>query len=386
MVSDRLQVIAEKASASRVPVWGQFELTPFCNFNCNMCYIHRPELKEQYAKGVLPASFWIDIARQAADAGMLVLLLTGGETLLYPGLDELMEEVVRLGIMVSFNTNGALIDSEQVSRIQRYKCSKINISLYGASDETYGRLTGCSDGFTKVSSAIDMLRRAGLNVYINSVLTQDNMDDIPAMVHFAASRGLTLHGTSYMFPPRDIKHGDVTGFSRLSPRKAAAVSWKYRNLMYGSPQCKAAAAFCALRNHRLADVRKKYPRVGRCQAGRCEFAVTWRGEMQPCIMFPAVRKNLREMSFAAAWKKCVDDMDSLAYPDKCSFCRHQDTCPVCRAAIYLETGTHDQAPEYLCEYSEEMLRIWEDESRETEIDLVDKDDLPPEFDFRGCMD
>ena len=34
----------EKAFAEGIPISGTFELTPRCNFNCKMCYVHlQPE-------------------------------------------------------------------------------------------------------------------------------------------------------------------------------------------------------------------------------------------------------------------------------------------------------------------------------------------------------
>jgi hypothetical protein len=34
------QILALKAAALKIPLSGTFELTPLCNMNCRMCYIH----------------------------------------------------------------------------------------------------------------------------------------------------------------------------------------------------------------------------------------------------------------------------------------------------------------------------------------------------------
>ena len=57
---------------------------------------------------------WIRLAREARDQGMLYLLLTGGEPFLYPGFRELYEKLAGMGLILSINTNGALIDAETV--------------------------------------------------------------------------------------------------------------------------------------------------------------------------------------------------------------------------------------------------------------------------------
>ena len=71
-----LSNLAQEAAASRTPAWGQFELTPICNLKCRMCYVHKPEEDHRISSRLLPASFWLETARQAAQEGMLVLSLT----------------------------------------------------------------------------------------------------------------------------------------------------------------------------------------------------------------------------------------------------------------------------------------------------------------------
>ena len=106
--------LAGKAEKEHIPMSGQFELTPVCNLKCHMCYVHKPEEDSSNAGKLLPASFWIETAKQMKESGTLVLSLTGGETLLYPEIDSLMAELTQMGFIIYFNTNGTLIDEKSV--------------------------------------------------------------------------------------------------------------------------------------------------------------------------------------------------------------------------------------------------------------------------------
>ena len=130
-----------KATRMKVPLSGTFELSPVCNFSCRMCYVRKTakEVRES-PRGILTLDDWRRIAREARDAGMLYLLLTGGEPLLWPDFWPLYDELVDMGFLVSINTNGSLIDSDAVARFLRRPPLKLNITLYGASDETYRSL------------------------------------------------------------------------------------------------------------------------------------------------------------------------------------------------------------------------------------------------------
>lgn len=49
----------------------------------------------------------------------LFLILTGGEPFLYPNSLQLYEELALLGLIISINTNGALIDEDTVAVLKR---------------------------------------------------------------------------------------------------------------------------------------------------------------------------------------------------------------------------------------------------------------------------
>ena len=383
-----LSQIIEKAGGRTFPLWGQFELLPVCNLRCPMCYVHSPAEDRRNMQKLLPASFWIDIARQAIDEGMLVLSITGGETLLYPELDTLLEALSGMGIIISFNTNGTLIDEKQVARIGKYSIAKINLTLYGGSDETYKKVTGCSDGFSRVSRAIDLLQKAGQNVYLNGTLVPDNINDLPEMIEFAKMKGLVLHETTYMFPKRTTCRNDVLekqgNLYRLLPNEAAIASNSYIRLTNGEKEYREAAAINAFREYIISSQTKRTSRMKACRAGRYEFAVDWTGRLQPCVLFTAIQEDLKKQVFSDAWKNCVARMKRISLPQKCSMCSHLDTCPVCPAAVYLETGTHDTAPEYLCRFSDEALNIWKQDSKNVHVRLGASDKLLNNIDNQGC--
>ena len=64
------------------------------------------------AKGRLrTADEWLEIGRQMKDAGVLFLLLTGGEPFLYPDFRRLYLELRKMWMIITINTNGTLINT-----------------------------------------------------------------------------------------------------------------------------------------------------------------------------------------------------------------------------------------------------------------------------------
>lgn len=93
----------------RIPVNGTFELTVRCNLHCKMCmFRHDDRENPELMAKELTAAQWIDMARQAAEAGTMNLLITGGEPLLRPDFCEIWEGIYRQGFVTTLYTNATL--------------------------------------------------------------------------------------------------------------------------------------------------------------------------------------------------------------------------------------------------------------------------------------
>lgn len=183
-IRDKLFGLSAK---KRVPITGAFELTPVCNFQCKMCYVRKSAEEVSKMGGLQPLDFWLDVAEQARDAGTLSPLLTGGETFLYPHIRELYQAMYKMGMEISINSNGSCITRDTVEWLREMPPSRINITLYGGSNETYGRLCGDPNGLDKVRRSVDMLVQNKIRFKFNCSLMPDNARDLKAMQEFACS-------------------------------------------------------------------------------------------------------------------------------------------------------------------------------------------------------
>lgn len=161
------QRLFARADMLGVPLSGTFELTPRCNFRCKMCYIHRAEHDAAARAAERSAAQWLALAEQCCREGTLMLLLTGGEPLLRPDFREIYTGCKRMGLVLSVNTNASLIDDDMVELFAANPPRRINITLYGASPETYGALCGSREAYARVVRAILNLQSAGVIVKLN---------------------------------------------------------------------------------------------------------------------------------------------------------------------------------------------------------------------------
>ena len=161
-----------KAARNRIPLYGVLELLPLCNLNCDMCYVHLSKQEVQSQGRLRSLDEWISLAKQMKDAGTLFLLLTGGEPLLFPQFKELYCVLKDMGMILTLNTNGTLINEEWAEFFAKNKPRRINITLYGSKNETYENLCHMKDGFDKTIRGIELLKKYEIDVKINGSLVK----------------------------------------------------------------------------------------------------------------------------------------------------------------------------------------------------------------------
>ena len=350
-----------KADRLRMPLSGTFELSPVCNFSCRMCYVRKTQREvNESPRKLMTKEEWLTIAREAKKQGMLYLLLTGGEPLLWPDFWELYEELIAMGFLISINTNGSLIDEKAIARFQKKPPTRINITLYGASDQTYEKLCAANGVFSKVTDAIRGLRKAGILVKLNGSLTPQNIEDLKACCDFADENQLIYEPVSYMFPPLRRDPAMAGRNERFTPQEAAVYNAQSYRLLYGEEAywkrmqsiSHGVIAPPGLDEGCIDPLDGKV----RCRAGKASFWITWDGYMTPCGMMPEPKVDIREETFGSAWDKLVQITSEITLSGICSKCPNQKLCHACAAMAYAETGTFDRVPVYLCRMVEEMKK------------------------------
>lgn len=349
--------IARKASEQRLPIGGTMELLPMCNMDCKMCYI-RLSRQEMEAQGrMLSCDEWLRIAESAREAGVLFLLLTGGEPLMYPEFERFYTTLAGMGFVISMNTNGTLINEKWADMFAKYPCRMINITLYGTSDDTYGRLCNNPKGYTQVMNAVKLLEERDVRYLFKCSLTPDNVKDIHELYQIARDHQTEMNATGFMFPPIRKVGVNTDRFRRLSAKDAAVAKVKCTQELNPGGNLKEIAIHF-LQKIGKADPDKLLALKGpNCNAGSNGFWVNWKGELLPCGMMTEPKISLLGRSFGDCWHYITEESKKIKRCKKCDECEYMGICPSCCAACLAETGSTDGSPDYLCEYTHELIRL-----------------------------
>ncbi len=330
-----------KAREKGIPISGQFELTPLCNFSCRMCYVHLTS--EQIAnQKLLPVETWKDFMHQGWKAGMVSATLTGGECLTYSGFDELYLYLQDLGCQVHILTNGFLLNESRIRFFLEHKPRSIQVTLYGWNDDIYERVTG-QRAFSIVSANIRKAVEAGLYVTICVTPSEYLGEDVLETIRVAKILGNDFYVNSSLFVPRE-----ETGRAKMNFQHDTELYVRIYRLIN------------ELNGKETGEIdKKKLPPVGGpdhectacglvCGGGRSSFVIDWKGTLMPCNRLNIIHASPLEGGFEAAWKKINREANAWPRVPECEGCPYDSICQNCAAnmLMYAEPG---KQPKELCE-------------------------------------
>ena len=342
--------LTQRCAALGIPVSGTFELTPRCNLKCRMCYIRLSPAEMAAAGRELTAEEWLELGKQARDAGMMFLLLTGGEPLLRPDFCRIYEGLTRLGLSISVNTNGSMITGQVREVWKKSPPSSVNITLYGTGPEDYEALCGNPKVFEAVTDNLSWLQEQHILVHLNTTIVPANYSRWKELEEFAEQRNLELRMTTYCFPPRRREAWTpCSEFSRLAPEQAAKLT--LQDILYREGSDALKRRWSELQEGSRSRCLLENDSSMRCMAGKSMFWISWNGRMVPCGMLETGAAEPLAEGFEPAWETVKKEAEKIRLCPDCLSCPDRKTCFNCAAVEYSENGTFGRKPEYMCRYS-----------------------------------
>ena len=310
------KAVWEKAYADAIPISGTFELTPRCNFNCRMCYVHLPENEIKKHGTELTGAEWIRIAQEAKDAGTTWLCITGGEPLMHPEFETIWRELTQMGFFITLQTNASLL-TEYEKLFEECPPRACKITLYGSNDQVYRDVCRVENGFTKADAGIRMLRQMKIPVELVSTVIQQNLDDVENIIRYVEKNKL-----------RWIPNINVRTAGR-------GVDVDMEHLRIRPPKKDSNAEQESSRKNLVDPERKP---CTYCKDFRIGYWIVWNGYMRFCSFMNGPDISVRSRPFNECWKELVGFQESLEWPQECKECEYQKSCARCAALFNIEGG------------------------------------------------
>lgn len=304
-----------------VPLGGVLELTPRCTLDCKMCYVHLTE-EQMNGKKELTGDQWIEIIDAAIERGMLFALLTGGECLMHKDFKKIYTHLREKGIIITLNTNATLLNDDLLDFFVKNPPGRIQITLYGITEEGYERVTG-HRRFALVRDNILKLKNAGLNVKLAVTVCKYIYEETLDIVKFALDHDLPYTIDMAMHEANEETGRKMDDYSLT----AEQVGQKYREISLMTGQTLSDNEPIVELPKRREDGQFAYGL--RCGAGRQAFSISWDGRMYPCLWLRDDPQDILHKGFDECWKACNRIVDEYIIPVECVGCEFYGACSTC---------------------------------------------------------
>jgi radical SAM protein with 4Fe4S-binding SPASM domain len=331
--AEYMKLFNRRATECRTPLTGGIELTRRCNLRCVHCYLR----DQDGYKSELETSRLISILDEITDAGCLNFLITGGDPFMREDFLTIYCHAKKRGLLVTVFTNGTLISERDLEIFQDLPPRAVEITLYGATENTYEKITGVKGSYKRCMSGIQGLIEGGINVQLKTVLMTLNSHEFYDMEKIARDLGVKFRFDAALFPRFN---GDKSPIKlRVSPEEA--VEKEFSDNERTSSWCRYYQRF---KGASFSEA------LYTCGAGTTNFHIDVSGNLQPCLMIDNLQFNLREGSFLSGWKEVMPHIKEkkIRNISQCGGCEKKSLCNFCPAFFRLENSAEDINSDYLC--------------------------------------
>ena len=328
-------------------------LTKRCNLSCEHCYLDAQILKNGSTDELTTGEVCKIIDDIAALNDQCMVVLTGGEPLLRPDIDQIAAHASNLGLMTVIGSNGISLTKKRVRQLMQAGIAGIGLSIDSLDAKTHDDFRGRKGAWLKTMSAIDACREEGLTFQIHFSVTDNTASEIDDMISFARRAGaLVLNVFFLVCTGRGEKFTNISmeNYDRVLARVVKAAREETEIMV---------RAKCAPHFKRLAiELDPQWPitmahgyEAGGCIAGTRYARVTPDGQVTPCPFMETSGGSLRDTSFRDIWvnSDVFKQLRNVKLKGRCGACEFQKLCGGCRARPLAKSGDM-MGEDFLCSY------------------------------------
>ena len=166
-----------------------FYLTEGCNLRCRHCWIAPKYQGENKSHTALDLDLLKSIIEQAKPLGLTGVKLTGGEPLVHPQINEILEYIQTEDLSPTVETNGVLCTPELARKLAECKNTSVSVSLDGADAGIHEWVRGVEGSFDAAIEGVRNIVKAGIKPQLIMTIMRQNKGQMESVVRLAERLG-----------------------------------------------------------------------------------------------------------------------------------------------------------------------------------------------------
>ena len=335
-----------------------WEIARTCNLYCAHC---RASASNRQYEDELTTEECFRVIDQILEVGKPILILSAGEPLVREDVFTIAEYAASKGLRVAMGTNGTLLTGDVAARLKAVPIPRVAVSIDFPEATLQDEFRGQRGAFAAAMRGIEVARRAGIGIQINSTITRLNVQYLEELLSLALRVGA---GAFHPFMLVPTGRGKDLASVELSPQEYEdTLNWIYDrqielgDRMFFKPT--DAPHYLRVMAQRRKEGRKGASPVPQrpghggghparsisrgCLAGTGFAFISSQGRVQGCGYLDVAAGSIREQSFGQIWagSPLSNDLRDLSnIKGKCGVCEYKRICGGCRARAYEATGDY----------------------------------------------
>lgn len=166
-----------------------FYVTDGCNLTCRYCWAGSRQPSEDSARRYLPVDRIGAAVREGLPLGLQSVRLSGGEPLLHPDIERLIDQLENLELAIEIETTGHGLTPLRAARLAHLRRCSVLIALDGINAVTHDAIHHAPGSFDIAVQAVKLLSTAGIAPQIVTSVMRSNINQVPALIRLAESLG-----------------------------------------------------------------------------------------------------------------------------------------------------------------------------------------------------
>ncbi len=322
------------------PVEAEIHFTKSCNLRCLHCvYDAGKEILNQ-----INVKEWINVLDQFEDINIQRIIISGGEPLLYKGVNDILEYLTQKRMRIELLTNATLLN-KNIVKILSYSNYSTTISLDGSDQETNDYLRG-RGSFNNIVNGLRLVQEAKLLFHISTTVHKKNMHQIKKIIEYSIKFNASSISFIILDPIGRAKSHrelflDSPSISQII-EEISKYAKEYINEIFVDYLDPMTPNYNSS-NINVADLDSIY-----CSAGTTRIAIRSDGVVFPCVYgfidneyaIDSIKsKSIKEIWFSDKWDR-FRGTTKIINLHSCYACSYFSTCTlkVCRLKSYYSTN------------------------------------------------
>lgn len=322
---------------SREPIVVQIELTYACPLKCVHCYSDCYN-NADFRKRELSTQKFKKIIDKLHDAKCLWLCFTGGDPMVRKDFLELYTYAKKKGFLITIFTSLAALNDRILKTLVLQPPFSIEMTLNGATKETYEKISGTKGSFAKVLNNIKLVKKSGLPLKIKTLLSTNNIHEAKSLRRLIGSFGLDFMPSTLIFAR--LNQDTTPCRYRLPPEEIVKLEG-----LYTEEECAKSGG---------ANINNLF----RCPVGTWQYHIDPTGKLHLCSCirnpgFDLLSGDIKkEVELLSGFVK----NSSFKSGSKCKECSLWRICHWCAGKAFLETGSPEEPIAYFCDLAHKQVR------------------------------